>query len=79
MRSNKIYQASTLQALTLGYTKPVGAVRESLEYGDTGLGKFGNAYGEMIVVDGVCYKSKQDVSFLPCIPVLHTRFSLNII
>ena len=36
MKSNKIYQASTLQALALGYTKPVVTVRELLEHGDTG-------------------------------------------
>ena len=31
MKSNKIYQVSTLQALALGYTRPVVTVRELLE------------------------------------------------
>lgn len=64
MKSNKIYQASTLQALALGYTRPVITVRELLEHGDTGLGTFENVDGEMIVVDGVCYQAKQDGSIV---------------
>ena len=64
MKSNKIYQASTLQALALGYTKPVVTVRELLEHGDTGLGTFENVDGEMIVLDGVCYQAKDDGSIV---------------
>ena len=33
MKSNKLYQVSTLQALALGYTKPVVTVKEMLENG----------------------------------------------
>jgi acetolactate decarboxylase len=62
MKSNKIYQISTLQALALGYTRPVVTVQKLLEHGDTGLGTFENVDGEMIVVDGVCYQAKQDGS-----------------
>ena len=65
MKSNKIYQASTLQALALGYTKSVVTVGELLGHGDTGLGTFENVDGEMIVVDGVCYQAKQDGSIVP--------------
>ena len=64
MKSNKIYQASTLQALALGYTRPVVTVEELLEHGDTGLGTFENVDGEMIVLDGVCYQAKQDGSIM---------------
>ena len=60
MKSNKIYQVSTLQALALGYTRPVVTVEELLEHGDTGLGTFENVDGEMIIVDGVCYQAKPD-------------------
>ncbi len=60
MASNKIYQVSTLQALALGYTRPVVTVREFLEHGDTGLGTFQDVDGEMIVADGVCYQAKQN-------------------
>ena len=64
MKSNKIYQASTLQALALGYTRPVVTVEELLEHGDPGLGTFENVDGEMIVLDGVCYQAKQDGSIV---------------
>ena len=62
MKSNKIYQVSTLQALALGYTRPVATVEELLEHGDTGLGTFENVDGEMIILDGICYQAKQDGS-----------------
>ncbi|MBE6741144.1 MAG: acetolactate decarboxylase [Ruminococcaceae bacterium] len=62
MKSNAIYQVSTLQALALGYTRPVATVKELLEHGDTGLGTFENVDGEMIILDGVCYQAKQDGS-----------------
>ena len=62
MKSNKIYQASTLQALALGYTRPVVTVQELLEHGDTGLGTFESVDGEMIILDGVCYQAKPDGS-----------------
>ena len=64
MKSNKIYQASTLQALALGYTKPVVTVRELLEHGDTGLGTFESVDGEMIILDGECYQAKDDGSIV---------------
>lgn len=64
MKSNKIYQVSTLQALALGYTRSVVTARELLEHGDTGLGTFENVDGEMIILDGVCYQAKQDGSIL---------------
>lgn len=62
MKSNKIYQVSTLQALALGYTRPVVTVQELLEHGDTGLGTFESVDGEMIILDGVCYQAKPDGS-----------------
>lgn len=63
-KSNKIYQASTLQALALGYTKSVITVSELLEHGDTGLGTFESVDGEMIVLDGICYQAKDDGSIV---------------
>lgn len=65
MKSNKIYQVSTLQALALGYSRAVVKAEEFLEHGDTGLGTFENVDGEMIVVDGVCYQARQDGSVVP--------------
>ena len=55
-----IYQISTLQALALGYTRPVVTVKELLEHGDIGLGTFEDVNGEMIVVDGQCFRATED-------------------
>ena len=64
MKSNILYQVSTLQALALGYSRPVVTVRELLENGDIGLGTFEDVDGEMILLDGVCFKAKQDGSIV---------------
>ena len=64
MKSNKLYQVSTLQALALGYTKPVVTVKEMIENGDIGLGTFESVDDEMIILDGVCYQAKQDGSIV---------------
>ncbi len=57
---NKMYQISTLQALALGYTRAVISAEELLKEGDTGLGTFEDLDGEMIVMDGQCYRADQD-------------------
>ena len=56
----KIYQISTLQALALGYTRSVVTVKELLEHGDIGLGTFEDVNGEMIVIDGHCYRADEN-------------------
>jgi acetolactate decarboxylase len=58
----KMYQVSTLNALALGYTRTVVRVSDLLQNGDTGLGTFENCDGEMIVVDGHCYRAADDGS-----------------
>lgn len=55
-----MYQVSTLQALTLGYIRTVVSVEELLKHGDTGLGTFEDLNGEMIVMDGHCYRALYD-------------------
>ena len=62
MSDKRIYQVSTLQALSLGYTRPVVKVGELLAHGHTGLGTFEGVNGEMIVLDGICYQAKEDGS-----------------
>ena len=57
---NKMYQVSTLQALALGYSKAVIKAGELLKEGDTGLGTFEDVNGEMIVMDGHCFRADQD-------------------
>ena len=67
MRNNKMYQVSTLQALALGYSRAVITVGELLRQGDTGLGTFEDVNGEMIVMEGNCYRADQSgqVSIVP--------------
>jgi acetolactate decarboxylase len=57
---NKMYQVSTLQALALGYSRAVINVDKLLQEGDTGLGTFEDVNGEMIVLDGHCYRADQN-------------------
>ena len=52
-----MYQVSTLQALSMGYTRPVITVGELLGHGDTGLGTYADLNGELILVDGNCYQA----------------------
>lgn len=59
-KDTKFYQVSTLQALSLGYTKPVVTVKELLEHGDTGLGTFEDVNGEMILLDGKCFRATEN-------------------
>ncbi len=55
----KMYQVSTLQALMLGYSRAVIPVSELLAHGDIGLGTFADVDGEMIVLDGSCYRAME--------------------
>ena len=56
---NKMYQVSTLQALALGYSRAVIHAGYLIREGDTGLGTFEDVNGEMIVMDGCCYRADQ--------------------
>ena len=57
---NKMFQVSTLHALVAGYTRSVTTVRELESRGNVGLGTFEGVDGEMILLDGVCYRARQD-------------------
>ena len=52
MESVKMFQVSTLQALMLGYSRPVISVAELLSPGNTGLGTFEDVDGGKIVFGG---------------------------
>ena len=62
MENSVMYQVSTLQALSLGYARPVVRVSELLMHGDTGLGTFEDVGGEMIALDGRCWQAGADGS-----------------
>lgn len=59
MEQTKMYQVSTIHALSMGYSKTVIDVSELLAHGNTGLGTFKNMDGEMIVADGHCYRADE--------------------
>ena len=56
---NKMYQVSTLSALSLGYSRAVITVGELLQHGNIGLGTFEDVNGEMIVLDDHCYRATE--------------------
>lgn len=60
MSEMKMYQVSTLQALLLGYSRGVIPVAQLLEHGNIGLGTFTDVDGEMIVLDGCCYRAMEN-------------------
>ena len=62
MDKAKMYQVSTLQALAMGHTRPVIDVEELKKHGSTGLGTFAGVDGEMIMLDGKCYRAREDGS-----------------
>ena len=64
MEERKMYQVSTLQALALGYTRKVITVAELKIHGNTGLGTFEDVNGEMIVLDGRCFRARDDGSVI---------------
>jgi acetolactate decarboxylase len=70
-----MYQVSTLQALMLGYTRSVVSVSELLEHGDTGLGTFEGVDGEMIVIDGTCYRATENGTVVVAEPDKGVPFS----
>ena len=57
--NTKMFQVSTLQALALGYSRAVINVGELMRHGDIGLGTFEDVNGEMIVIDGHCYRADE--------------------
>lgn len=72
---NKMYQVSTLQALALGYSRAVITAGELIQEGDTGLGTFEDVNGEMIVMDGHCYRADQDGSVTVVAPEIGVPFA----
>ena len=70
-----MFQVSTLQALAMGYTKGVLTVGELLEHGDIGLGTFEHVDGEMILLDGRCYRAAEDGSVVEADPETGVPFS----
>lgn len=75
MSNMKMYQVSTLQALMLGYSKAVISVSELLKHGEIGLGTFTDVDGEMIVLDGSCYRAMEHGDVVSAEPERGVPFS----
>ena len=75
MSAMKMYQVSTLQALMLGYSRAVISVSELLDHGDIGLGTFNDVDGEMIVLDGFCYRAMENGDVVAAEPDRGVPFS----
>ena len=58
-QDREIYQTSTMGALLNGVYEGDVTIRELLRHGDFGLGTFNGLDGEMLVLDGVCYRTPQ--------------------
>lgn len=76
MHTNKIFQVSTLQALSLGYTRAVMPVKEFIRHGNMGLGTFEGVDGEMIVIDGRCYQADAHGNVCPADPETGVPFAV---
>lgn len=57
---DEVYQFSTISALLEGVYDGDVTVAEILRHGDFGLGTFNRLDGEMVVLDGVCYRLRAD-------------------
>ena len=55
MKTNKLYQVSTLNALMLGDYKGSCKVKDLLKVADTGIGTYDGLNGEAIFLNGVAY------------------------
>jgi len=57
-----VYQTSTMAALLDGIYDGDVTIAELLTHGDFGLGTFNHLDGEMVVLDGTCYRLRADGS-----------------
>ena len=60
-----IFQISTLNMMTTGAYDGACTVEELVKYGNTGLGLFDAANGELIIDEGVCYQADRDCQAVP--------------
>ncbi len=72
-----MYQVSTLQALAMGYSRAVVSVEDFLRHGDIGLGTYENVDGEMIIVDGKCYRALEDGKAVCAEPDMGVPFAVT--
>jgi alpha-acetolactate decarboxylase len=84
----EVYQFSTISALLDGVYDGDVTVAEILRHGDFGLGTFNHLDGEMVILDGVCYRLRADGTATRAAPTdrspfaavtrFHTDFDIDI-
>jgi acetolactate decarboxylase len=57
---SEVYQYSTISALLDGVYDGEATVADILQHGDFGLGTFNHLDGEMVILDGICYRLRAD-------------------
>ena len=72
---SEVYQFSTIGALLDGVYDGDVTVAEILRHGDFGLGTFNHLDGEMVVLDGVCYRVRADGTATRADPTDRTPFA----
>ena len=73
--AHEVFQTSTISALLAGVYDGELTVRELLAHGDFGVGTFDQLDGEMVVLDGTCYRLRSDGSARIADPSTHTPFA----
>lgn len=72
---DEVYQYSTISALLDGVYDGDATIADILRHGDFGLGTFNHLDGEMVVLDGICYRLRVDGSATRAAPTDRTPFA----
>jgi acetolactate decarboxylase len=73
--AREVYQSSTMAALLNGIYDGDVSIDRLLEHGDFGLGTFNRLDGEMVVLDGTCYRLRSDGTARVAAPTDLTPFA----
>jgi len=76
MPRRRVFQTSLMSALIAGVYDGDLSVGELLTHGDFGLGTFDSLDGEMVVLDGVCYRMRADGTVTPATSTDETPFAV---
>ncbi len=72
---DEVYQFSTIGALLEGVYDGDATIADILRHGDFGLGTFNHLDGEMVILDGTCYRLRADGSASRAAPTDRTPFA----
>ena len=61
----------------MGYSRAVVSVEAFLQHGDIGLGTFEDVDGEMILLDGKCYRALEDGAVVEAAPEMGVPFAVT--